>query len=1491
MVKQRMSSADVAAEVACLRHQLLGLRLANIYDLNPKVRRRRRLCCCSLAAATPPHARPSLTRQPPPPQPPSPLPPPPPRPAHHQQHNKQTYVLKLARSGEDGEKAFLLLESGSRLHTVDALPPPGRGRPDAPSNFCLKLRKHLRTRRLEDVRQLGVDRVVDLVFGSGEAACHLILEMYAGGNLVLCDGAYTALTLLRSHRDDARGFALMARRAYPMHAVRLRRAVPEEEVRRALEGKGGGDEDGAAVPPAPEAEAGAAAEEGGDGAAAAAGAAGADDAADDADADADAARPSHSSEEQDEDGAEETTAAAAAADAAAAEADAAPLSNRQRKRLRKLQKQQGGGGDGAAASTTTLRSAVASLLPYGPLVAEHVVASAGLDPDRPLDPRLPSGGMAEPDVAALVRAVRALEAWFAGLEAAAPAGFVTAKVHLLPPPKAQDEGGAAVEGPGGSEGGRGSAAPAPTFVYQDFNPIALAQLPAPVPLLTAPAAGAAASSAGGGGGGGAAGDPVAAAVASAAAAAAAASPSPPPSSPSTTLSLLHLAFPTFDAALRDFFARSEGQRRALARADAERGALQRLERVRADLARRSLLLEADAREMGRRAELVELNLPRVDGALDAVNAALAAGSDWRELAALIAAEKKAGNPVAALVHALELEQGRVTLALPDDDDDEDDGEGGEGGGGGEEAEEEEAAGAAADASNAGQEADGGAPASGAAANLPALSKKQQRRRDKQQRREGGGGGGGGKGGGRRRETLVSLSLSLSAYANARELHDARKRHLAKHAKTLAANGAVLKAAEKKAAAALAALRSGADAAAAGGGPSGGLPLARKPAWYERFHWFVTSENFLVVSGRDAQQNELLVKRYLRPGDAYVHAELHGASSTIVRNHQRAAAAAGGGGGGGGGGEGGGGAPLPPPVPPLSLQQAGCACVCRSRAWDAKVVTSAWWVHARQVSKSAPTGEYLPTGSFMVRGRKNYLPPQPLVFGLGFLFRLEDACVERHRGERAIRSLAEEDGGGGGEGGDDAEPGLLPPLGQDDNGGGGPASALDAFLDGGADPLAPSRRAPAAARAAAAAAAPAAAGSARPAGSKAAGGAKDFARYGLEHPGQDAAAAAAAAMVPGEGGLLGKGGKQQPPPARGGGKKGGPPQPQAPPPPAAQPPRSKAGAARGKSGKAAKAAKKYADQDEEDRQLALQLLQSGGTKKSRSERREQRKQKKEARHGGGGGGAGGDGGDGDGGAAGDPGAMAAAIAAATGKQFEDLAVEDAAVEEEQEEQEQEEDEAAPGDNKSNGGGANDGGEDDDEDDDGGEDGVAAALAAAKDDAERAEIQALLDAEDGKGGRAAGGGGGGSDGDGDDDDDEQQQQQQPLQQQQQGHELDALTGRPLPDDVLLYAVPVCGPYSAMADYKHKVKLVPGGLKKGRAARAATEALCRAPPGAAGAAAPREAALMRAVPEMDTIMSLVGTVKISMPGMQKMAAQHKKERKKAAQKKAAAAAKGGE
>lgn len=61
-----------------------------------------------------------------------------------------------------------------------------------------------------------------------------------------------------------------------------------------------------------------------------------------------------------------------------------------------------------------------------------------------------------------------------------------------------------------------------------------------------------------------------------------------------------------------------------------------------------------------------------------------------------------------------------------------------------------------------------------------------------------------------------------------------------------------------------------------------------------------------------------------------------------------------------------------PVPPKTLNEAGTMAICNSAAWDSKVVTSAWWVYHDQVSKTAPSGEYLTTGSFMIRGKYLYI---------------------------------------------------------------------------------------------------------------------------------------------------------------------------------------------------------------------------------------------------------------------------------------------------------------------------------------------------------------------------------------------------------------------------------------------------------------------------------------------------------------------------------------
>merc|ERR1712142_1190558 len=61
---------------------------------------------------------------------------------------------------------MILIESGNRIHATEYDWPKN----PTPSGFTMKLRKHLRNRRLESIRMLGMDRIVDFCFGSGEAA-------------------------------------------------------------------------------------------------------------------------------------------------------------------------------------------------------------------------------------------------------------------------------------------------------------------------------------------------------------------------------------------------------------------------------------------------------------------------------------------------------------------------------------------------------------------------------------------------------------------------------------------------------------------------------------------------------------------------------------------------------------------------------------------------------------------------------------------------------------------------------------------------------------------------------------------------------------------------------------------------------------------------------------------------------------------------------------------------------------------------------------------------------------------------------------------------------------------------------------------------------------------------------------------------------------------------------------------------------------------------
>ncbi|XP_001813943.2 ribosome quality control complex subunit NEMF homolog [Tribolium castaneum] len=221
--------------------------------------------------------------------------------------------------------------------------------------------------------------------------------------------------------------------------------------------------------------------------------------------------------------------------------------------------------------------------------------------------------------------------------------------------------------------------------------------------------------------------------------------------------------------------------------------------------------------------------------------------------------------------------------------------------------------------------------------------------------------------------VVDVDLDLSAFANGRRYYDQKRNAAKKQQKTIESQSKAFKSAEKKTKQTLKDVQTITN-----------INKARKVYWFEKFFWFISSENYLVIAGRDQQQNELIVKRYMKSTDVYVHADVHGASSVVIKN------------------------PSGQAVPPKTLNEAGTMAICYSVAWDAKVVTNAYWVWGEQVSKTAPTGEYLSTGSFMIRGKKNFLPLSHLILGLSFLFKLEESCIEKHKDERRVIAPGEED---------------------------------------------------------------------------------------------------------------------------------------------------------------------------------------------------------------------------------------------------------------------------------------------------------------------------------------------------------------------------------------------------------------------------------------------------------------------------------------------------
>lgn len=385
-----------------------------------------------------------------------------------------------------------------------------------------------------------------------------------------------------------------------------------------------------------------------------------------------------------------------------------------------------------------------------------------------------------------------------------------------------------------------------------------------------------------------------------------------------------LEFDGFNKAVDEFFSSIEGQKLESRLTEREQQAKKKLEKARKEHEERLGGLQKVQEVNFKKAEAILANVHRVAEATEAVNGLIRQGMDWGDIEKLIEREQGHSNAVADLIKLpLKLHENTITLLLDDSNFDE-------------ELEDEDEGNETSSVSEDSDEEDEGPRKKPAATKAPA-----------------------------REKLAIDIDLALTPWANSTEYYDQKKTAASKEDRTLQASTKALRSHEKKVAEDLKkGLKQEKDV----------LRPVRKQQWFEKFVYFLSSDGYLVLGGKDAQQNEIIYRRYFRKGDVYVHADLKGAVPMIIKNKPTTPDA---------------------PIPPSTLSQAGNLSVCTSDAWDSKAVMSAWWVPSNQVSKTGQTGEFLPPGIFNIKGKKEFLPPAQLIVGLAVMFEISEASKARH----------------------------------------------------------------------------------------------------------------------------------------------------------------------------------------------------------------------------------------------------------------------------------------------------------------------------------------------------------------------------------------------------------------------------------------------------------------------------------------------------------------
>ena len=147
---------------------------------------------------------------------------------------------------------------------------------------------------------------------------------------------------------------------------------------------------------------------------------------------------------------------------------------------------------------------------------------------------------------------------------------------------------------------------------------------------------------------------------------------------------------------------------------------------------------------------------------------------------------------------------------------------------------------------------------------------------------------------------------------------------------------------------------------------------RKKAWYEKFRYTHTSNNLLFVCGNDATSNETLIKKHVSENeDIIFHSQEPGSPFGILKEGAKKATKE-------------------------EIYEVAQFLLAFSKQWKKGYGDAdAFWVYPSQVTKEAPSGEFMGKGSFMIYGEKNILKGIPLRICFGLIKK----TIETPEGEK------------------------------------------------------------------------------------------------------------------------------------------------------------------------------------------------------------------------------------------------------------------------------------------------------------------------------------------------------------------------------------------------------------------------------------------------------------------------------------------------------------